>query len=104
MFLSNFENLYESIKKENPYITFFAGDFNGHSQLWWNEGDTNPEGREIEELTSRLGLTQLISEPTNFEPNNSPSCIDLIFTDQPNTVLDSGTKPSLDNYCHHQII
>ena len=103
-FLLNFENLYENIKKENPYSTFLTGDFNCHSRLWWDEGDTNPEGREIEELTSRLGLTQLISEPTNFEPNKKPSCIDLIFTDQPNTVLNSGTKPSLDNYCHHQII
>ena len=55
-------------------------------------------------MTSVLGLTQLINEPTNFEPNKNPSCIDLIFTDQPNTVLDSGTKPSLDNYCHHQLI
>ena len=103
-FLLNFKNLYENIKKENPYTTFFTGDFNGHSQYWWNEGDTNPEGKEIEELTSLLGLSQLISEPTNFEPHKNPSCIDLIFTDQPNIVLNSGTKPSLDNYCHDQII
>ena len=103
-FLLNFKNLYENIKKENPYTTFFTGDFNGHSQYWWNKGDTNPEGKEIEELTSLLGLTQLINEPTNFEPHKNPSCIDLIFTDQPNIVLNSGTKPSLDNYCHHQII
>ena len=72
--------------------------------MWWNQGGTNPEGKEIEELTSLLGLTQLISEHTNFEPNKNPSCIELIFTDQPNIVLNSGTKPSLDNYCHHQII
>ena len=84
-------------------ICFFTGDFNGHSQIWWNKGDTNAEGEAIEDLTSFLGLTQLISEPTNFEPNKNPSCIDLIFTDQPNTVLNSGTKPSLDNYCHHQL-
>ena len=101
--LSNFKTLYENIKN-NPYTTFFTGDFNGHSQLWWNEGDSNPEGGKIEDMTSFLGLVQLINEPTNFEPNKKPSCIDLIFTDQPNIVLNSGTKPSLDNYCHHQII
>ena len=33
--------------------------------------------------------SQLISEPTNFEPHKNPSCIDLI-TDQPNIILDSG--------------
>ena len=65
------------------------------------DGDTNAEGNEIEQLTSRLGLHQLIHEPTNFEPHKNPSCIDLIFTDQPNLVMDSGTRPTLDNFCHH---
>ena len=71
--------------------------------LWWPNGDTTPEGSSIEELTSFLGLTQLITEPTNFEPNKNPSCIDLIFTDQPNLVTSSGTRSSLDSLCHHQI-
>ena len=62
------------------------GDFNGHLQLWWHDGDTNAEDREIEELTFSLGLKQLIKEPTNFELNKNPSCIDLIFTDQVNLV------------------
>ena len=53
---------------------------------------------------SSLGLSQVISEPTNFEPNKNPSCIDLVFTDQPNLILGSGTRASLDPYCHHQII
>ena len=103
-FLSNFENLYANIKKENPYATFFTGDFNGHSEFWWKDGDTNAEGKEIEELTSLLGLKQFINEPTNFEPNKNSTCIDLVFTDQPNIVMDSGIRPSLDNFCHHQII
>ena len=49
-------------------------------------------------------LSQVISEPTNFDPNKNPSCIDLVITDQPNLILDSGTHASLDQYCHHQII
>ena len=103
LFLNNFETLYENIKKDNPFAVFCAGDFNGHSQLWWNDGDTTAEGREIEQLTSLMGLSQLLNESTNFEPNKNPSCIDLIFTDQPNCVIESGTRPSLDNLCHHQI-
>ena len=102
-FLKNFEDLYEKIKNENPYSMFFTGDFNGHSQLWWPGGNSTPEGLRIEELTSYMGLSQLISEPTNFEPNKHPSCIDLIFTDQPNLVIESGTRSSLDPLCHHQI-
>ena len=59
---------------------------------------------EIENLFTSLGLSQIIPEPTNFEPNKNPSCIDLIATDQPNLILDCGTRASLDTYCHHQIL
>ena len=83
---------------------FFTGDLNAHSQMWWSEGNTTPEGVVIDDLFTSLGLHQLICEPTNFEPNKNPSCIDLVVTDQPNLVLDSGTRPSLDSFCHHQII
>ena len=34
---------------------------------------------------------------------DSSTCIDLIFTDQPNLVADSGVYPSLHTNCHHQI-
>ena len=47
-------------------------------------------------------MHQLISDPTHLLPNSS-SCIDLIFTDQPNLVVDSGVHPSLHPNCHHQI-
>ena len=97
-------NLHSKIKTENPFAIFYIGDFNAHSQFWWPDGDTTPEGTDIDELFTELGLSQLISEPTNFEPHKQPSCIDLIVTDQPNIILDSGTRASLDSYCHHQII
>ena len=103
-FIQNLKSLHTSIKDEKPHAMFFTGDFNGHSQVWWPAGDTNAEGREIEELLNDLNLSQIISEPTNFTPNKMPSCIDLIITDQPNLILDSGTRSSLDPVCHHQII
>ena len=34
---------------------------------------------------------------------NCSSCIDLIFTSQPNLVVDSSVHPSLHPNCHHQI-
>ena len=85
-------------------MSFFTGDFNAHSQIWYPKGNSTHEGTQIENIISSLGLHQLINEPTNFEPHKSPSCIDLVMTDQPNMVLDSGTRPSLDHTCHHQII
>ena len=102
--MSNFKQLHSKIQCANPFATFYTGDFNAHSQLWWPDADSNPEGMEIENLFNSLGLSQIISEPTNFEPNKNPSCIDLIATDQPNLILDSETRASLNTYCHHQII
>ena len=103
-FVSRFRNLYTNIKNEKPYITLFTGDFNGHSQIWYPDGNNTPEGNELENIFSTLGLYQIIKEPTNFQPNCTPSCIDLVVTDQPNLVIDCGTRPSLDHNCHHQII
>ena len=84
--LADFENLYTNISKNKPYASFFVGDFNAHSLSWWPSGDTNAEGFALDNLLSTLDLSQLISEPTNFEENKSPSCIDLVICDQPNVV------------------
>ena len=54
-------------------------------------------------LSSHLGYSQLITEPTNFEPNKNSSCIDLIFTNQPNIICGSGVIVSLCSSCYHQI-
>ena len=84
---------------------FFSGDFNAHSQSWYPDGDTNLEGVHLDHLFSDLNLTQLIVEPTHFFRDDCvPSCIDLILTDQPNIVLDSGTRSSLDPLVKHQIV
>ena len=42
-FLSNLNELYAKIKLEKPYMTFFTGDFNAHSQLWYPDGISTPE-------------------------------------------------------------
>ena len=34
----------------------------------------------------------------------SRSCIDLIFTDQPNLFLETGVHPTLHEQCHHQVV
>ena len=91
------------ISNENPYSMFFTGDFNAHSSNWWTEGDSTPEGIYLENVFSNLNLTQIIKEPTHFREHCNPSCIDLVITDQPNLVLGSGVRPSLDPTCKHQI-
>ena len=57
----------------------------------------------IESLSCFYGYIQLIKDSTHILPNSSSS-IDLIFTDQPNMITNSGVHPSLHPNCHHQII
>ena len=54
-------------------------------------------------MTSQFGLSQIIKEATHILESSS-SCIDLIFTTQPNLVVESGVHPSLHPNCHHQIV
>ena len=79
------------------------GDFNAKSKDWCSIDITSFEGSELDFLTSQFGLSQIIKEPTHIL-DNSRSCIDLIFTSQPNMVIDSGVHASLHANCHHQII
>ena len=65
-----------------------------HTLRFGGQTATTPEGTEIEELINKLGLSQLTSEQTNFEPHKNPSCIDLVVTDQHNIILDSGSRAS----------
>ena len=101
-FLANFENLYSKIKAENPFAVFLQLILM-HIHSFGCQMATTPEGTEIEELISKLSLSQLISEPTNFEPYKNPYCIDLVVTDQPNFLLDSRTRASLDQIVHCKV-
>ena len=102
-FLTNLEMNLDDSFNSNPFLTTVIGDFNAKSNKW-SEGDRSTiEGSKIDFLTSQFGLSQIIKEPTHILENSS-SCIDLIFTTQPNMVLESGVHHSLHQNCHHQII
>ena len=102
-FTIDFELMLSKMRAENPFCVVITGDFNCRSSQWWDNDIENNEGKLFEPLTSDLGLHQLISEPTHLM-GDSRSCIDLVFTDQPNLIIESGVHPSLHEQCHHQII
>ena len=93
-----------NIALESPLGSFVIGDLNAKCTNWWNEGTDNLCDSELYNMTTLLGFSQLINTSTNFEPNKTPSCIDLVFASQPNLVFESGIHPSLYKMCHHQII
>ena len=99
-FLSNFEKLLNYTTSSNGLFIIILGDFNARSSVWWTKDITTTEGTQLESLTGVHGFHQLISQPTHLLPQSS-SCVDLIFTDQPNLIVDSGVQPSLHSNCHH---
>ena len=101
-FLTNFERLLNHVKQLKSSFLVILGDFNARSKSWCSDDITTYEGSKIDSLTTTHGLHQLISQPTHLLPTSS-TCIDLIFTDQPNLVVNSGAHPSLHKNCHHQI-
>ena len=99
----NRDLLLHDIISLNPSFMMVVGDMNAKSSSWYINDSTSNEGFQIESLTSFYGFSQLISNPTHNLPHTSSS-IDLIFTDQPNLIIDSGVHSSLHPNCHHQIV
>ena len=87
---------------KNPYIMVVLGDFNAKLNSWYANDNINIEGSKTDILTASFSFNQIINEPIHIL-NNSSSCIDLIFTSQPNLVIESGVHSSLHANFHHQI-
>ena len=75
--------------------------FNARSS-WWSNDITNANGTLIDYLTTTHGFKHLFSNAAHILPQSLPF-IDLIFTDQPNYLIDCGTHPLLNKNCCHQI-
>ena len=104
IFVDELENTLSKISNESPLCSVVLGDFNAKCNKWLVTDINTVPGMELDKLFSQTGFTQLIKEPTNFEPNKRSTCIDLIFSNQTNLITDSGVHPSLFHTCHHQII
>ena len=96
-------NLLSKINKCKPSLAVITGDFNARSPAWWTKDVHTTEGSKLFSLTCANGFSQLINEPTHIQTNSS-SCIDLVFTNQPNLSVNSGVHSSLHQNCHHQIV
>ena len=101
-FLSGLEDLLSNTLCSKSQFTVVLGDLNSRSPAWWSKDITTLHGTQIDPLATMHGFKKIIFDPTYILPQSS-SCIDLIFTDQPNYVIDCGTHPSLHPNYHHQI-
>ena len=100
--LEHLELNFDHMTGKKPYMMAVLGDFNAKWDSWYANIKTNIERWKIGILKYNFGFNQIINEPTHIL-NNSSSCIDLIFTSQPNLVTKSGAHSSLHTNCLNQI-
>ena len=53
-------------------------------------------------FSTYYGLHQIIIEPIHIL-RRSNSCINLVFTNETNLIVDSGVHPSMHQNCHYQV-
>ena len=99
-FTTNLEKLVTNISSTNPHFILLIGDFNTKSSNWSPNDTTTAEGAQLDYLTPLYGKKQVITEPTHILENSS-SCRDLIFSNQPNLLMDSRVYTTLHSKCPH---
>ena len=102
-FCNNFELILDAIWTTNPFLIDAIDDFNAKSSNWYPGDTTTIEGSKIEAMIFQFGLYQVINEPTHIQ-GKSMSCVNLIFSFQPNFAMSSGIHSSLHQNCRHQIV
>ena len=104
-FLSNLMHsylklLFNDINYRKPFLSVVTGDFNSRCSSWWSDDINTTEDLKLFSSSPSNGFSQLIQDPTHILGHSS-SCIDLLFTDQPNLSVNSGVHASLHPNCHH---
>ena len=102
-FSENLERNLEFLFQNNSFLVLVIEDFNVKSSNWYYHDKSSSKGNAVDTITKQYGLHQVIKQPTHILDNSS-TCIDLIFTSQPNLIIESGAHPSLHPNCHHQIV
>ena len=99
LFLEQFSASVSQAIESNPTVLAITGDFNDRCLEWDSEHSDSELGTRLLNIVSQNNLFQLINEPTRSTEYTN-SLLDLIITDSPGLVLDSGTLPPISNSDH----
>ena len=93
----------QDIFKLKSSFILVTGDFNCRNSNRYLGDPVTPQEARFEALTSFYGLNQLIKTPKDLL-QNSATCIDLVFTNQPHLVMERDVHGSLSSTSHNEII
>ena len=99
VFLENFQQILNLMFVNSPDSIFILGDFNDRCLVWEDNHRTSELGVKFRDLIENNILFQIIKDPT-YVTNNYQSLLDLIITDSPGYVLDSGVGNPIGDPCH----
>ena len=102
-FANNFELTLNSTINKNSFLIVDLGGFHAKITNWYKNNINSYEVLKFDTITFQFGLQQTINEPT-YLTSDSSSCIELIFTSQPNLAMESDVHSSLHPNCHHRTI
>lgn len=85
------------------FLNLVLTNFNVKSNGYYKNDITTFEFSKFGTATSLFDLCQIKNETTHVL-NNTPCCIDLIFTFQVNLEMPFGVVPSIHPNCHHQLV
>ena len=93
-FLLYLENLLGNIRNQDPSLTILLDEFNDRPKIWWVHDITNNQFT-VWIFSANIRQTYILQ--------NASSCLDLLFPDQTNLVINSGVKSSLHENCYQKI-
>ena len=95
-FLDEFQESLDKVRNLNPDCIVILGDYNDPCKQWQSDHNKSELKLKLFDLSIRNHLKQIINESTFFT-SHSNNILDLIFTDAPNFVEDSGVLPPIDS-------
>ena len=99
LFLTDLDQSITCAFECNPKTLILCGDFNDRCRTWDSDHSESDLGLRLVNILSQNNLFQLIKEPTRVN-DVSESLLDLMITDSPGYVLNSGILPPISTSDH----
>ncbi|KAK2723650.1 hypothetical protein QYM36_002110 [Artemia franciscana] len=100
-------DLVNKIASSSSNSVFITGDFNMPDVIWVDDyGLTTPNNPAQTTLISvaNLALTQLIDQPTRYRDGQNPTTLDLVFTNNLDTVISIKYLPAIGSSDHNYVM
>ena len=103
-FILRLSNSIEMAQQLKSSALFLVADFNDRCSSWHSSHDRSELGLDLYNVFLSHNLQQLIDSPTRYSPvTGTDSLLDLIVTDAPAYVSDSGVWPPIASSDHSTV-